>query len=218
MLGVHRRRVVIVDDHELLRDGLRMLIEREQDLGVCGEAVDEAGAKDIIGQSSPDIVIADLSLQSGNGLDLITWIKKHHPHAKTIVSTMHDEKVYGERVLRAGASGFVNKQDPARTILTAIRQVLAGKLYFSDVLVRRAMQGATANGPLERSPVDFLSNRELEVFRMIGQGLKTGEIAQKLYLSTSTVETYRERLKTKFHLHTSGELNHLATQWVLENP
>ena len=129
-------RVLIVDDHELLRDGLQMLIGKEQDLEVCGEAMDETGGRDRVRTLKPDVVVVDLTLQNGSGLDLIKWIKKHHRHSKTIASTMHEEKLYGERVLRAGSSGFVNKHDPARTILKAIRQlssptcnVSKGKLF-----------------------------------------------------------------------------------------
>jgi DNA-binding NarL/FixJ family response regulator len=131
---------------------------------------------------------------------------------------MHDERLYGERALRAGANGYVNKQDPARTILEAIRRVLAHKVYFSEELIERVLRSARGGETLLRSPVESLSDRELDVLRLIGQGLTTGEIGRQLHLSTNTVNTYRERLKDKLNVKTGAELTHWATQWVLENP
>ena len=210
--------VFIVDDHELLRSGLRMLLDNEDDLHVCGEASDEPTAKRLIREMEPAIVIVDLMLGNGSGLDLIQWLTKSHPTAKSIVSTMHDERIYGERALRAGASGYVNKKDPARTILTAIRRVLDGKLFFSEELtshiVRRTMTHQT---PVDASPFDSLSNRELEVLSLIGQGLTSRQIALRLHLSPNTIHTYRERLKTKLDAPSGAELNRRAIQWVLEN-
>ncbi|MDH3719473.1 MAG: response regulator transcription factor [Planctomycetota bacterium] len=209
--------MLLVDDHELLRDGMRLLIGNEQGWDVCGEAEDEASALRKVRKSNPDIVVVDLTLSNGNGLELIKSIHKNHPHIKTIVSTMHDEKVYGERALRAGASGYVNKQDPARTILKAIRRVLDGKLFFSETLSERLMLRAAGSPDTHRSPIDTLSNRELEVFTLLGQGVATAQIAEKLQLSPRTVETYRERLKTKLNLASAVELNRRAVEWALEN-
>jgi DNA-binding NarL/FixJ family response regulator len=210
--------ILIVDDHELLRSGLRMLLNNEEDLHVCGEAFDEPTAKRMVRELQPAIAIVDLMLGNGSGLDLIQWMAKSHPETKSIVSTMHDERIYGERALRAGASGYVNKKDPARTILSAIRRVLEGKLYFSEELtshiVRRTMTHQT---PTDASPLDGLSNRELEVLSLIGQGLTSRQIALRLHLSPNTIHTYRERLKTKLDASSGAELNRRAIQWVLEN-
>lgn len=211
-------RVFVVDDHELLRQGLRMLINAEPDLTVVGEATNEIEARKGLRECYPEIVIVDLKLRDGSGLDLIKQIKKQNPESKIIVCTMHDEKIYGERVLRAGASGYVNKHDSACTIITAIREVLAGKLFFGEEFVNRVMRRAMADpATMEQSPFDLLSDRELEVFRMVGQGLPTREIARQLHLSSSTVDTYRERLKAKLCLKSGAELVRQATQWVLEN-
>ncbi len=211
-------RILIVDDHELLRSGLRMLLENESSLHVCGEASDEPSAKRLIRELEPTIAIVDLSLEDGSGLDLIQWIAKNHPAVKSVVSTMHDERIYGERALRAGASGYVNKKDPARTIITALRRVMEGKLFFSEeltsLIVRRTMTHQT---PIDASPFDSLSNRELEVLSLIGQGLTSRQIALRLHLSPNTIHTYRERLKTKLDAPSGAELNRRAIQWVLEN-
>jgi DNA-binding NarL/FixJ family response regulator len=212
------KRVLIVDDHELLRVGLRLLINTQQDLKVCAEAADEAEGRKLFRQLHPHVVVVDLKLREGNGLDLIRLIKKQRPATQVLVCSMHDEKVYGERVLRAGASGYVNKQSAASNIVQAIRDVLNGKLIFGEDVIRRVMQRARAeHGAVEVSPIDTLSDRELEVFRLLGQGLPTRQIARILHLSSSTVDTYRERLKTKLGFENGTELIHHATEWVLEN-
>lgn len=214
----HATRVLIVDDHELLRQGMRLMIANEPGLEVCGEAVDEAEAMRLVRESRPKLAIVDIGLKSGNGLDLIKRIKAHDSSVRIIVSSMHEERLYGERALRAGAEGYVNKQEPARTIIRAIRQVRQGKMYFSEEFTNRVLQRARDGGrSLEVSPIETLSDRELEVFRFIGQGLTSREIADRLHVSTSTVDTYRERLKTKLNLKRGAELVHEATQWVLEN-
>lgn len=211
-------RVLLVEDHELLRVGLRQVLSRDPELHVCGEAADIAEAKQLLRQVPADVLLLDLKLRDGNGLDLIKYVKRKYPTVRVLVCSMHDEKFYGERVLRAGASGYINKQDAAAAIVEAIRQVLNGKLFFSEELITRVMHRAMRDGaPVEASPVDLLSDRELEVFRLIGQGLPSREIAKQLHLSPSTVDTYRERLKTKLDVKTGTELTHQATQWVLEN-
>jgi DNA-binding NarL/FixJ family response regulator len=219
LLTARRIRVLLVDDHELLRDGARTLIQSEPQLEVCAEAADEADARAMVRQHEPDMVIVDLTLQNGNGLELVKWLHKHRPETHVIVLSMHDEKIYGERVLRAGAKGYVNKHVASRTILEAIRRVLGGGLYFSEELTRRVMQRSMASGPQPvSSPMDILSDRELEVFRLIGKGKTSRQIAEELKLAASTVETYRERLKTKLNLSNSAELAQHATMWVVENP
>lgn len=213
-----RTRLMIVDDHELMRDGLRQLIIRQPHLEVCGEASNEHEARTRFRELHPDLVVVDLTLGEGSGLDLIKWIRQERPDTKVIVSTMHDERDYGERALRAGAVGYVNKQLPARTILAAIARVLEGKLFFSEALTERLMQRATSpTAAADDSPVAALSNRELEIFSLIGAGLTTDQIAQRLHLSSNTVGTYRERLKTKLNLKSSAELSHFATLWVAKN-
>jgi DNA-binding NarL/FixJ family response regulator len=209
-------RVLIVDDHELLRDGMRLMIGGESGLEVCGEASDEAGGMEQFRQSRPDVVVVDIGLKSGNGLDLIRRIKAHDPSVRIVVSSMYEERLYGERALRAGAAGYVNKQEPAGNIIRAIRHVLQGKTHFSEEFTEQVLHRARrGSGGLSDSPVDAFSNRELEVFRLIGEGRSTSEIAEKLHLSTSTVDTYRERLKIKLNVKSAAELTHRATEWVL---
>ena len=210
-------RIFIVDDHELMRDGLSQLIDHEDDLEVCGEATGEDDALSKLDDAQPDLAIIDISLRQGNGIELIKRIKARTPTIRTIVSSMHDESLYAERALRAGALGYVSKQAPARSIIDAIRRVLAGELYLSDKLAQRIMRRAVVAGSdPNRSPIDTLSDRELEVFELIGMGLTTSDLAKRLHLSAHTIETYRQRLKTKLSLSSSTALAREAVQWVLE--
>jgi DNA-binding NarL/FixJ family response regulator len=210
-------RVLIVDDHEVLRDGLRVMLRHRSDLECCGEAVDEGEAMRAVRQLRPDLVVVDIALKSGDGISLIKQIKSFDPAVRIVVYSMYDERLYGERALRAGANAYVNKQDPALTILEAILQVRGGRMAFSDELIGGVLQRAQGGDDLRQSSIEALSDRELEVFRLIGQGASTREIAQKLYLSVNTVNTYRERLKVKLDLENGVELVHRATQWVLEH-
>ncbi|MGH8568904.1 MAG: response regulator [Gammaproteobacteria bacterium] len=210
-------RVLIVDDHALVRDGIRMLLRHEPGLEVCGEAEGVVDAKRRINALAPDIVIVDLVLKEGSGLDLVKWIGKQHPDTKSIVLTMHDDRVYGGRALRAGASGFVNKQAESGAIIQPIRAVRNNRLYFSDALTKRILQAARrGEAHLERSPIEGLSDRELEVFRLMGTGRTTRGIAAILHLSPSTVDTYRARLKKKLDVDHTAELSAEATRWALE--
>lgn len=211
-------RVMIVDDHELLRDGMRQLISRQPDLEVCGEAASGPEARSRFRKLQPDVVVVDLTLKESSGLELISWILKQRPGAKVIVSTMHDERDYGERAFRAGAVGYVGKQAPARTILTAITRVRQDKLFFSEALTNRLMHRAVSRSTETReSPIAALSNRELEILTLIGQGQTTDQIAHRLHLSQNTIGTHRERLKKKLNLKSSAELTHFATLWIAEN-
>jgi len=186
-------------------------------LEVCGEAEGVVDAKRRIDALTPDLVIVDLMLKQGSGLDLIKWIGKQHPHTKTIVATMHDERVYEGRALRAGASGLVSKQANARAIIEAIRALRSDRLYFSEALTKRILlRAGRGDMHLERSPIEGLSDRELEVFRLMGAGRTTREIASILHLSPSTVDTYRGRLRQKLQLSTTAELFFEATRWALE--
>ena len=216
--GAATTRVLIVDDHEVVREGLRLLINAAAGLHVCGEAANASEARLAVEQLCPDVAIVDLSLGNGSGLDLVRWIKTNHPAVRSIVASMHEENLYGLRALRAGAWGYVGKSQPARTILNAIRQVLIGELYFGKELVDSTMRRAADPAAPQTSAIELLSDRELEVFRHIGQGLTSKEIAQNLNLSASTVDTYRERLKAKLGISHSTQLAYQATRWALENP
>jgi DNA-binding NarL/FixJ family response regulator len=212
-----KARMLIVDDHEILRQGMRLMLEQQRDLEVCAEAADEAAAMRHYRQLQPDLVIVDISLKTGNGIDLIKRIKAVDSNARILVYSMHDEQVYAERALRAGAMGYVTKQKPATAILHGIRDVLRGKLHFSEELTQRVLERVAANEPISQaSAVDNLSDRELEVFEMIGRGLTTRAIADRLHLSPRTVDTYRERLKIKLVLANAAELHYRAIQWVLK--
>ena len=212
-------RVLIVDDHPAVREGLAMRISRQPDLEVCGEAVDMAEALQLLAATHPDVVVIDISLKSSNGLDLIKRIKIRNPSIRMLAWSMHNESVYAERALRAGAMGYINKEHATDKIIEAIRTVLIGKMYLSepmaDLLLHRAVRGGA--NQVERSPVESLSDRELEVFQLIGRGLTTQQVAKKMHLSHKTVETYRSRIKEKLQLHSAPELIHRAVHWQVEN-
>ena len=214
-----RRRVLLVDDHEMVRDGLRLIIDGTSDLRVCADVPDAEQACVAIAELEPDVAVIDLSLRpSGiDGLGLVKWIHAHHPKTRTVVSSMHEEQIYGERALRAGASGYVSKSAPARTVIDAIRQACSGHLHFSAELVDAMLRRAAQGGAHRRSSIEQLSDRELQVFRAIGEGLASKEIAKALNVSVSTVDTYRERLKIKLDISSAAELVHRATRWTLEN-
>ena len=209
-------RIIIVDDHELVRFGFAQLLSHEPDLEVCGEAADAPTAMRLIREQPPDLAIVDISLKGGNGLDLIKQIKASFPDVAVVVCSIYDEGLYAERVLQAGAAGYVNKQQPADTVVTAIRRVLEGKIYVSPAMTDRLLAKAThrtAGG--NASPVELLSDRELEVFRMIGAGSTIKEIARQLHLSSKTIEYHREHIKQKLDLKSSSELARYAVAWTL---
>ncbi len=210
------RRVLIVDDHELLRDGMMELLENEPQVTVCGEASCEREAMNLVRELQPHLLIVDVALTEGNGINLIKRVRAHDVTISSIVCSMYDEGLYAERCLRAGAMGYVHKQAPACTLLDAMREVLAGNVYLSPRMTKRLINAKHLIGQPERSEIDRLTDRELEVFTLIGNGLMNAQIADQLHLSPRTVETYRERLKTKLVLTTSAELNRRAVQWVLE--
>ncbi|OQK15977.1 hypothetical protein AU255_16415 [Methyloprofundus sedimenti] len=210
-----KRTVLIVDDHPVLRRGLTALIDFESDLIVCGEAATYPAALEAIQAHQPHLVIVDLELGNRDGLDLVKDIKIRHPLIPLLVLTMHDESMYAERSLRAGAAGYVTKQQLDDTLLIAIRCVLTGKIYMSD-----QFQGKLAIKYLERqnltpnSPLVNFTNRELQVFRLIGEGRATRQIAEYLSLSIKTIESHREHIKSKLNLDSASQLAHRATQWV----
>lgn len=211
-----KSRVMLVDDHPLVRRGLAEVMTREPDLEVCAEAGDVPEALEQIEQARPDVIVIDLTLKTGHGLELIEKIKDRHSHVKMLVSSMHDEMLFAERVLRAGAMGYVTKQEPPDTLLRAVRQVLRGEVYLSPRMTNRLLHRMAAGQTSQGDPVESLSNRELEVYEMIGQGLTIQQIAVRLHLSPKTVETHREKVKQKLNLKSSAELNRRAVQWVLE--
>jgi DNA-binding NarL/FixJ family response regulator len=211
-------KILIVDDHPIVREGLAARLARQPDFEVCGEAEDVADALDKVKSARPDVVIVDLSLKSGQGLELIKRIKALDLDTKMLVSSMYDESLYAERTLRAGAMGYVNKQEVSEKIIDAIRQVLDGKIYLSPRMTERLLQRAVGAAPqLSQSPFETLTNRELEIFKMIGKGMTTRQIANELHLSVKTVETHRENIKGKLSLPNSAELSREAVQWVMEN-
>jgi len=214
---VTKYRVLIVDDHPIVRRGLVDLIDHQPDLEVCGEAADVAEAMQVVETTQPDVVVVDLALRSGHGIELVEQIKARHDGIKMLVSSMHDEMLFAERTLRAGAMGYIAKQEPTENLLEAIHQVLRGEIYLSPRMSSRLLHHVVGGKALEEDPIASLSNRELEVFEMIGQGLTIQQIAAKLQLSPKTIETHREKIKGKLNLKNSAELGRRAVQWVLEN-
>ena len=206
-------RILVVDDHPLVRWGLDKLFDAEPDLVVAGEAATADEALQILGREAFDLVLLDLGLKQGSGLDLITQIRTQYDDLPVLVLSMHQERFYAERVLRAGAQGFVTKQGDPAAVVGAIRRVLGGDLYVSealaDALVLRAVEGADGGGPA----VEQLSDREAEVVRFIGGGLTTREIAGELNLSVKTIESYRANVKRKLGLKSGAELARFAYDW-----
>ena len=218
--GLNRAvRVFIVDDHALVRHGLSQLISDEPDMGVCGTAEDADEAMTEIAKHVPDVAVVDISLQRGNGLDLIKRIKSHYPDIKILVSSMHDESLFAERALHAGALGYVNKREATDKVIDAIRQVLTGEVYLSAAMTGQLLHRLTNHhhDSLQHSSIELLSDRELEVFQMIGQGLSSRQIANALHLSIKTIVTHREHIRDKLGLKNAAAITKHAVQWVLEN-
>jgi len=207
--------VLIVDDHPLVRQGLAMLINKSPDLRVIGQAADTQGALTLMGEQEPEVAVVDLSLAGGSGLDLLKEIGRRHPSVLTLVLTMHDELFYAERALRAGARGYVMKGESTEEVLEAIRQVRKGEIYVSEHLRSTLVQRAAEPGPnAPTSAVESLSDRELEVFELVGRGQPTREIAKQLSVSVKTVETHRHRIKEKLGLRSGTEMVRYAIRWV----
>ena len=209
-----KHRIFVVDDHPLVREGLTNLVNGQDDLMVCGEAEDSAQAIAGITKTQPDIALIDISLKNESGLELVKNLQNQSPPVAVIVLSMHDEALYAERALRAGARGYVMKRETTKNVLTAIRRVLAGSVYVSERVVNSiARRFALSNKELATSPVDRLSDRELEIFRLLGQGCTTSQIADDLHLSVKTVQAYCTRAKEKFGVDSFGELIRLAIRW-----
>ena len=214
-----KRKVLLVEDHPVVLHGLRAVIDDEADLVVCGEAANNADGLAQIKKLRPDIAVIDISLGSDNGLDLIKQAHEAMPELPLLALSMHDEAVYGERALRAGAKGYIMKKEAMDKLLTAIRRVMTGELYVSDTmaarLVNKLLNPAAAK---EAEPgVESLSQREFQVFRLIADGIGPSEIAQRLNLSVKTVETHREHIKEKLGLKTGAELTRYSLQWAMQH-
>jgi DNA-binding NarL/FixJ family response regulator len=210
-----KSKILVVDDHPMVREGIARLVDDEQDLMICGQADDAPEALKAISETKPDIVVVDVSLKSSSGIELMKSIKAQYPKLPVLVLSMHNEALYAERALRAGAMGYIMKQEASENLLIAIRRVLGGQIYISDKVSKRLIrQLARGRADIGTSSVDNLSDRELEVFHMIGLGCGTSQIAEKLYLSIKTIETYRTHIKKKLNLTDSRELLQYAIQWV----
>jgi DNA-binding NarL/FixJ family response regulator len=213
-VGTEPRRVFIVDDHPIVRQGLGQLINHEPDLKVCGEASGVREARVGLSQTKPDIVILDLSLRDSDGLELIKDIRSKYRHLPVLVLSMHDESIYAERLLSAGANGYIMKQAAADQLLIALRRVLSGGIYVSEQIGASMIERFAVNGPKQSSnPIERLSNRELQVLNLIGRGRTTREIADDLNLSVKTVESHRQRIKKKLNLTSSPQLVQFAVNW-----
>ena len=214
-IGTTKKSVFIVDDHPLLRQGLALLINRESDLTVCGEAQDAQAAMLAITQCKPDILIVDISLNGPDGLDLLKTIRNSHPDLPVLILSMHDEATYAERALRAHANGYIMKQEATEKVLVAVRRILNGEVYLSDRIANKMLQQYVGGASAMQSRLSALSDRELEVFRSIGEGRSTRQIADELHLSVKTVETYQAHLKEKLALRSGRELIQHAIQWKI---
>jgi DNA-binding NarL/FixJ family response regulator len=211
-----KKRILVVDDHPIVRQGLALLLNREPDLVVCGEAEEASGAMHVLASARPDVLIVDISLNGPDGLDLLKNIRTTHPTLPVLILSMHDESVYAERALRAGANGYIMKQEATDTVLVALRRILAGEIYVSDHIANKLLKHyITGSGTLRNSSISDLSDRELEVFRLIGEGHGTRQIAEELHLSVKTVESYQAHIKEKLSLRSARELMQRAIQWSM---
>ena len=210
-----KRTVFVIDDHPIVRDGLTQLINREPDLTVCGTAEDIYEALKAMQTLKPDIALADISLKGADGIELIKNLKIRMPALPVLVLSIHDESIYAPRALRAGARGFIMKQEATENVLLALRRVLSGEIYLSKRMANKMLQQFVGvSGTAQKFSIDRLSDRELEVFRLIGQGHGTRRIAEELRLSVKTVESYREHIKEKMTLSDASELVQHAIQWL----
>jgi DNA-binding NarL/FixJ family response regulator len=211
-----KRAVFVVDDHPLLRQGLALLINQQHDLEVCGEAEEAQAAMHAIAQRKPDILIVDISLNGPDGLDLLKNIRILYPDLPVLILSMHDEAIYAERALRARANGYIMKQEATEKVLVAVRRILHGDVYVSDRMASKMLQQYIGGAPSAiQSRISALSDRELEVFCLIGEGRGTREIAEELHLSIKTVETYQAHIKEKLSLRSGRELIQHAIQWKI---
>jgi DNA-binding NarL/FixJ family response regulator len=209
-----QKKIFIVDDHPMMREGLAQLICGEKDLLVCGEADDAAQALEHIEKLKPDLALVDITLRTSSGLELIKDLALRVPQTSVLVISMHDESLYAERVLRAGGRGYVMKQEGGKKLMEAIRHVLDGKTYVSEKISAKILDVFSGRQSESASPVERLTDREFQVFQLIGQGLSTKEIADKLHVSAKTVEVHRVNIKQKLKVATAPELIRYAVRWV----
>jgi len=212
-----KKRILIVEDHPIVRQGLRWLIGQEPDLEICGEVEDVPEALRLVNSTCPDLIVIDISLKDSNGIELVKQIKGLDLRVKMLVSSVHDDSVYAERALRAGAMGYINKQQATDKLIQAIRTVLDDRVYLSENMADRLLDRFRGGKKAKYSLVDILSDRELEVFELLGQGLSVRQIADKLHRSPKTVESHRENIKTKMNLDNGTELLYRAIEWVKES-
>jgi DNA-binding NarL/FixJ family response regulator len=208
-----KKKVLIVDDHPMMRDGLRQLISTEPDLEVCGEAEDAVAALKFAEECKPDLALVDITLRSSNGLELIKDLQIRSPKTAILVISMHDEALYAERVLRAGGRGYIMKQEGGKKIIDGVRRILSGGAYVSENISARILDSISGRGQ-NKSAVGSLTDREFEVFQLIGQGLSTTEMAEKLHVSVKTIEVHRVNIKNKLGVPTAPELIRFAVRWL----
>lgn len=209
-------RVLLVDDHPVVRQGLALLIDREPDLSVCGEADCAHSAFHAITTLRPDLVVLDISLSGPDGLEVLKELRLKTGSLPVLILSMHDESIYAERAMRAGANGYIMKQEATEKVLVAIRRILQGEVYLSDRLTSTILQQyVRGNTPVNKSPLLNLSDRELEVFRLIGEGRATRQIAEELHLSVKTIESYQAHIKEKLALRNARELVQHAIEWTV---
>ncbi|MCU1240350.1 MAG: response regulator with a DNA-binding domain [Candidatus Acidoferrum typicum] len=211
-----KSRVLLVDDHPIVRQGLALLIDRESDLCVCGEAEGAHSAFHAITTLRPDMVVLDISLNGPDGLDVLKEIRTNTTNLPVLILSMHDESIYAERAMRAGANGYIMKQEATEKVLVAIRRILQGEVYLSDRLTNTMLQQYVRGAsPAKGSPLVNLTDRELEVFRLIGEGHGTRQIAEELHLSVKTIESYQAHIKEKLALRNARELVQHAIEWTV---
>src|SRR5579863_7457373 len=209
-------KIFVVDDHPIVRQGLALLINREHDLTVCGEAEDAQTALPAVALAKPDILIVDISLNGPDGLDLLKDVRMRYPEMPVLILSMHDESVYAERALRAGAQGYIMKQEATDKVLVAVRRILSHEIYISERIANRMLQRYIGNRAVgQPSSISDLTDRELEVFRLIGEGHSTRQIAEELHISVKTVESYQAHIKEKLSLRSARELVQHAIQWSI---
>jgi DNA-binding NarL/FixJ family response regulator len=213
-LSGHKRKIFLVDDHPLVREWLTQLINQQSDLLVCGETESAPAALSAMAAAQPDLAIVDISLKSSSGVELIKNLKELHPGVPVLVLSMHDESLYAERVLRAGARGYINKRETAQKVVAAIRRVLEGKLYISEKIAEAmTVRALTGKPAASQSPVELLSDRELEVFEKLAQGIGTRQIAEDLGVNIKTIQAYCARIKEKLNLTSANKLLREAILW-----
>lgn len=215
-IGKKVARILIVDDHPAVCEGLAFRISAQPDMTVCGQAADVGEALEKIRELSPHLVIVDLALKKSDGLDLVKRLKATHRHTLMLVHSMYDEKVYADRCLKAGAQGYLNKEANPEEVIKAIREIIAGNIYLSPQMTRQIL-GRVGSSTSATDPIETLTNRQLEVFRLIGEGLSAREISDQLGISVHTVETHRENIKQKLQVSTLSELNRRAVLWVSQD-